>query len=75
MVAEGEELRVSQSDMSAAFYLFEIPSSWHKFMCFNFAARGEEIGRAAGLRWRPCCRVLPMGWNPEQLSRGDADDF
>eukprot|EP00435_Cladocopium_sp_Y103_P041711 s423_g11.t1 len=62
-VAAGEELRVSQGDMSAAFCLFEIPSGWQQFMCSNFAALGEQIGRTAGQRWRPCCRVLPMCWN------------
>eukprot|EP00435_Cladocopium_sp_Y103_P031029 s3055_g7.t2 len=63
IVSEGEELRVSQGDMSAAFYLFEIPSMWQQFMSFNYVTKGENIQRAAGQLWRPCCRVLPMGWN------------
>eukprot|EP00435_Cladocopium_sp_Y103_P000336 s140_g1.t1 len=32
-------------------------------MSFNFAVSGEQIGLAAGRVYRPCCAVLPMGWN------------
>eukprot|EP00435_Cladocopium_sp_Y103_P016983 s2158_g4.t1 len=63
VVTPEEELRVSQGDMSAAFYLFSIPTVWRSFMSFNFEVDGEKIGRAAGQRYRPCCVVLPMGWS------------
>ena len=60
--ADGE-LHVSQGDMSSAFYLFSIPQAWQQFMCFNVQFKGEQIGQRRGSWFRPCCRVLPMGWN------------
>ena len=73
-VAAGEELYLSQGDMSAAFYLFELPSQWQQFMGFNYLVGGSEIGRDPRRRYRPVCRVLPMGWNSsvgimQQISR------
>ena len=63
VLCEGEELRISQGDMTAAFYLFSLPACWRPFMCFNFQVKGELIGRGAGQLFRPCCTVLPMGWS------------
>ena len=59
----GEELRMSQCDMSAAFYLFAIPECWRPFMCFAYKVDGARIGRFAGVMYRPACKVLPMGWS------------
>ena len=74
VVNENEELRISQGDMSAAFYLYSIPQAWHRFLCFNFSVDGAAIGRLPGKLYRPCCVVLPMGWSSsvgimQQLSR------
>ena len=63
VISEGEELFMSQSDMSCAFYLFALPECWAPCMTFNFATLGETIGREPGKRFRPSCMVLPMGWN------------
>jgi len=63
VLCEGEELRISQGDMSAAFYLFALPEVWYRYMAFNYRVPGELIGKTAGRVFRPCCRVLPMGWN------------
>ena len=30
--------------MSCAFDLFSIPSGWEQFMCFNFLAKGADLG-------------------------------
>lgn len=64
-VSDGEEISLSQSDMSAAFYLFSIPHCWQPYMVFNFRAKGCEVG-LDGLDpdgwYRPTCRALPMGW-------------
>eukprot|EP00435_Cladocopium_sp_Y103_P028366 s1320_g7.t1 len=73
-VAAGEELFLSQGDMSAAFYLFELPLGWQQFMGFNYVVDGSQINRPAGQKYRPACRVLPMGWNSsvgimQQISR------
>ena len=74
VVSEGEELRVSQGDMAAAFYLYSVPATWYPYFAFNYRVQGERIRRTAGQFYRPCCRVLPMGWNSsvgimQQLSR------
>ena len=74
VVSEGEELWVSQGDMAAAFYLYSVPATWYPYFAFNYRVQGERIRRTAGQFYRPCCRVLPMGWNSsvgilQQLSR------
>lgn len=61
-MADGEELHLSQGDMSAAFYLFELPALWQQFMAFKLNLNGKEIGRGSTRWFRPVCRVLPMGW-------------
>ena len=43
VLSEGDEITMSQGDMSSAFYLFEIPTAWQPFMCFNFVFKGEEL--------------------------------
>ena len=60
---EGETLRMSQSDMTAAFYLFGMEEAWSRFLCFNLAVEGSEIGKVPNKRYYLCCRVLPMGWS------------
>ena len=40
---DGEEISLSQGDMSSAFYLFSIPSAWQPFMCFNLKMLLEQI--------------------------------
>ena len=59
---EGEELRVWQSDMSNAFYLFRIPDQWCPYLAFNVVVGGDRIGREKHLSFALACRVLPMGW-------------
>eukprot|EP00435_Cladocopium_sp_Y103_P062211 s313_g23.t2 len=70
----GEVFTMSQGDMQSAFYLFRMPKGWEPFFCFNFAVSGEQVGLAAGQQFRPCCKVLPMGWSSsvgimQQISR------
>ena len=61
-VDQGEELRLFQSDMSSAFYLFRIPDCWHGYLAFNIIVDGREIGEAVGVPYALACSVLPMGW-------------
>ena len=61
-LADGEELSVCQSDMTAAFYLFALPLQWSELLCFNLWGLGEELGLEAGKRFYLGCSVLPMGW-------------
>lgn len=64
MVLNGDErVKMFQSDMTSAFYLFRIPQPWFKSMCFNIAFRGDGIGLPGDGPYRPCCTVIPMGWS------------
>ena len=59
---QDEKLAFFQSDMTSAFYLFRLPHNWQRMMCFNISFMGEEIGLQPGIRYRPGCSVIPMGW-------------
>jgi len=63
IILEGEELRVWQSDMQNAFYLFKIPSAWSPMLSFNLLASGQEIGLGGEEQYALGCSVLPMGWS------------
>ena len=64
LVLDGkEEVALHQSDMSSAFYLFAIPSSWSPCLCFNICRDGGEIGLAKGKKFFLACSVIPMGWS------------
>ena len=51
-----------QSDMSAAFYLFRIPSCWNRMLCFNLSFGGKELGLSEDRIYHLACNVIPMGW-------------
>ena len=59
---EGEEVRIWQSDMSNAFYLFQLPLNWGPYLAFNIVRNGLDIGETPGKQFALSCRVLPMGW-------------
>lgn len=61
-VDQGEHIRIWQSDMSNAFYLFKIPEAWGPYLSFNIRRNMgvDEFGRP--LVSVLSCRVLPMGW-------------
>eukprot|EP00438_Fugacium_kawagutii_P008748 Skav206791 [mRNA] locus=scaffold1990:57640:60174:- [translate_table: standard] len=60
---EGEEqLKLFQSDMSNAFYLFRIPSVWSKHLAFAITVDGSQINSTKGKTFALCCSVIPMGW-------------
>ena len=61
-VDQGEELRLFQSDMSSAFYLFRIPACWHGYLAFNIIVDGGEVCGDTGVPYALACSVLPMGW-------------
>ena len=56
-----ENLLVSSEDVRAFFYIFKVPPSWHRFLCFNRPLPEEPCGERRG-RWYPCSAVLPMGF-------------
>lgn len=62
-IEEGQELKLWQSDMSNAFYLFRIPSAWQPYLSFNVIKTGREINMLpSDAQFCLSCRVLPMGW-------------
>ena len=61
-VEQGEYLRIWQSDMSNAFYLFKIPDAWSPYLSFNIARQMGEDEFGKPLVSVLACRVLPMGW-------------
>lgn len=62
MLEEGEELRVWQSDMCNAFYLFRIPAVWLAHLAFNVRRQLWDPIEEAWKESFLACNVLPMGW-------------
>ena len=62
VVDEGETIRIFQSDMCSAFYLFELPEVWRKSLCFNVVLPGWQTGMGGEQDYVLSCRVIPMGW-------------
>lgn len=58
-----EQVRVWQSDMSNAFYLFKLPDGWGANLAFNVVREGSLIGEEKGVDFALSCSVLPMGWS------------
>ena len=61
VVDEGEEIRIWQSDMCNAFYLFRLPEIWRSFLAFNVRREFPVNGGKTETRVL-ACNVLPMGW-------------
>lgn len=59
---ENEHIRLFQSDLSSAFYLFRLPEHWTKFLAFNVKVSGAELGLDDNTTYVLACRVIPMGW-------------
>ena len=62
VLEEGQELRVWQSDMSNAFYLFQIPKRWVHCLAFNVIRDMDDPITGKRETMALGCRVLPMGW-------------
>lgn len=62
VVDAGEQIKLFQSDMSSAFYLFRIPKVWQGHLAFNIVVPGSSIGRNPLLDFALVCNVIPMGW-------------
>ena len=68
VLEEGEELRIWQSDMTNAFYLFRTPSNWSPYLSFNLTVCGQEIGLEDKTVYALACSVLPMAYRLELIS-------
>ena len=65
-LSDEEEVRLCQSDMVSAFYLFSLGDDWARQLCFNLSATGEQLGLEQAKHQEVFylgCRVLPMGWS------------
>lgn len=62
VLEEGQQVKVWQSDMQNAFYLFRLPSAWAPYLAFNYMRDGMSLGFERGEQFVLCCNVLPMGW-------------
>ena len=64
-IGEEEELEMHQSDITAAFYLFQLPSCWRRCLAFNIRVRGSELGPnyTPDKLYTLASNVLPMGWS------------
>ena len=58
-----EQFRFFQSDISSAFYLFELPSSWLPYLAFAVSHTGEELGLIPGETYQLACRVITPDGN------------
>ena len=65
LVEEGQELLVSGEDLTAAFYLFELPPAWSEFMVLEKAVKRGEVGLDGDPEEKVLVglKVLPMGWS------------
>ena len=63
VLEDNQQVRIWQSDMSAAFYLFEMPRCWWGNLSFNILRRGNQIGFNNSSIYALSCRVIPMGFN------------
>ena len=62
-IEDGEELRIWQSDMSNAFYLFKVPRQWYKYLSFSIFRQKVVRSETNSKVWMClACNVLPMGW-------------
>eukprot|EP00438_Fugacium_kawagutii_P014624 Skav234625 [mRNA] locus=scaffold171:83113:87878:- [translate_table: standard] len=56
-----EQLLISSEDVRCFFYIFKVPSSWHKFLGFNKEVSPKFKGNKPGRHYL-CATVLPMGF-------------
>ena len=63
VIEDSTEVRLWQSDMSAAFYLFSLPPAWWGCLAFNIIRPAHKIGRPGSGLFAMCCKVIPMGFN------------
>ena len=56
-----ENLVVFSEDVRCFFYIFRVPRSWYRFLCFNRPLPRRLCGSKPGC-WYMCATVLPMGF-------------
>ena len=63
VLEDQQELRFWQSDMSSAFYLFDLPQSWWGKLSFNILRTADQLNLPGSGVFALCCKVIPMGFN------------
>eukprot|EP00438_Fugacium_kawagutii_P029680 Skav211484 [mRNA] locus=scaffold2188:226124:230616:- [translate_table: standard] len=56
-----EQLLISSEDVRCFFYIFRVPTAWHKFLGFNKPVPQKFCGNKDGKHYL-CATVLPMGF-------------
>eukprot|EP00438_Fugacium_kawagutii_P025122 Skav230795 [mRNA] locus=scaffold312:115550:119568:+ [translate_table: standard] len=56
-----EQLLISSEDVRCFFYIFKVPSAWHRFLGFNKEISSKFTGGKPGKHYL-CATVLPMGF-------------
>ena len=59
---EQEQIKMWQSDMSNAFYLFRVPDVWKSFLAFNVLREFKVSSGDGDCVMALACKALPMGW-------------
>lgn len=60
---DDEHLVISSEDVRCFFYIFKVPATWRKYMCFNRALPPSLCPRGGkAQRYYLCSLVLPMGF-------------
>ena len=63
VLEDRQQVKIWQSDMSSAFYLFALPRPWWGKLAFNVLRSGSQLGLPNPAIHALCCRVIPMGFN------------
>ena len=62
VLQSGEVLLWSSEDQKGAFYAWQLPSGWGKYMTFHWPVPCELLGLAGTGKTHVCAAVIPMGW-------------
>ena len=62
VLGKDDVLVMSSEDIKCFFYLFSVPSSWHKFMAFGREVPPSVAPQGAREPYYMAARVLPMGF-------------
>eukprot|EP00438_Fugacium_kawagutii_P000699 Skav220040 [mRNA] locus=scaffold2981:259455:271618:+ [translate_table: standard] len=63
VLEDGQQIMVSSEDVRCFFYLFALPTCWHRYLAFSRLVPDEVL--PTSLRGRACvlfAKVLPMGY-------------
>eukprot|EP00438_Fugacium_kawagutii_P019189 Skav219378 [mRNA] locus=scaffold76:715800:719114:- [translate_table: standard] len=53
---------VDSEDFTSCYNLFRLPSTWHRYMCFEKTVDASLFGGPKGKQVHPAMAVVPMGW-------------